>query len=94
MKPLAVMLALGGVPAAVGCAAAKIACDGPYQIVAGSSIATPYCSDSYLAKVARKYGNRVTGREVRNNPATKDRVCGFVGADPSVSGICNPDYQD
>ncbi|MEI9899057.1 MAG: hypothetical protein WDN31_01855 [Hyphomicrobium sp.] len=95
MKPLAVMLALGVVRRRLlALLRRKSPATAPIRSFAGSSIATPYCSDSYLAKVARKYGNRVTGREVRNNPATKDRVCGFVGADPSVSGICNPDYQD
>lgn len=94
MKAFAVLLVLSAVSAMAAPAAAKIVCNGPYQVVAGNEIATPYCSDSHLAQVARKYGGRVTGREVRDNPVTKDRVCGFVGADPSVSGICNPDYQD
>ncbi len=94
MKAFAVVLALGALSASAGSASAKIVCDGPFQIVAGSPVATPYCSDRHLASVARKYGDRVSGRQVRNNPITKDRVCGFVGADPSVSGICNPDYQD
>lgn len=94
MKAIAVLLALGAFSLSAAPASAKITCNGEYQVVGGTEIATPYCSDHHLAKVAPKYGSRVTGREVRNNPITKDRVCGFVGADPSVSGICNPDYQD
>jgi hypothetical protein len=94
MKPVAIMLALGALAAAASPATAKIVCNGEYQVVGGNEIQTPYCADRHLAKVARKYGDRVSGRQVRNNPITKDRVCGFVGADPSVSGICNPDYQD
>ncbi len=94
MKAFVAMLALGTCSMLPSSASAKITCNGEYQVVGGTEIATPYCSDNHLAKVARKYGSRVTGRQVRNNPITKDRVCGFVGADPSVSGICNPDYQD
>lgn len=94
MKASAVLLALAVLAAMATAASAKIVCNGPFQVVAGEEIATPYCSDHHLAQVARKYGGRVTGRELRNNPIAKDRVCGFVGADPSVSGICNPDYQD
>lgn len=94
MKAFAALLALGALSAMADSAAARIVCNGPYQVVAGNEIATPYCSDHHLAQVARKYGGRVTGRELRDNPIAKDRVCGFVGADPSVSAICNPDYQD
>jgi hypothetical protein len=94
MKPFALMLALGVLTAAASPAAAKIVCNGEWQVVGGNEIQTPYCADRHLAKVARKYGDRVTARKVRNNPIAKDKVCGFVGADPSVAGICNPDYQD
>ena len=94
MKPFAAILALGALTAAAGPASAKIVCKGEWQVVGGNEIQTPYCADNYLAKVARKYGDRVSGRRMRNNPIARDRVCGFVGADPSVAGICNPDYQD
>lgn len=71
-------------------AAAKIRCDGAYQIVNGSLIATPYCGDNYLAQVASSYGSRVSARAIRNNPSTKEQVCRLVGHDTRVQDICAP----
>jgi len=68
--------------------AAAIDCKGPYQIVQGQQIATPYCEDNYLARVAREYGVRVSDREIRQNPNKKQEVCMFMGFDPRVSQIC------
>jgi hypothetical protein len=72
------------------CAAnAAIQCEGPYQIIHGDRLATPYCGDNYLAHVAqRDYGSRVSAFEVRNNPNKKQEVCLFVGADIRVKDIC------
>jgi hypothetical protein len=37
---------------------ARIRCNGAFQVVRGAGeIATPYCEDQYLAKVAGKYGS-------------------------------------
>ncbi len=70
-------------------AMAKIGCtrDG-FQIVQGNPIATPYCQDQLLARVARQYGLRVSDAEVRNNPNTKRRICRFVGRDIRVQPTC------
>jgi hypothetical protein len=69
-------------------AEARIACDGPYQIVQGSPLATPYCEDNYLAAVARGYGIRVSDAAVRQNPSVKAEVCRTVGHDNRVRQIC------
>ena len=91
MRNLASMLILGLLPVLATPAAAHIACDGEFQVVEGHEISTPYCSDTVLAKVAREIGEKVTGREVRNNPNIKDEVCRFMGDDPRVRDDCNED---
>lgn len=74
---------------------AKISCKGPYQLVSGvGAIATPYCEDNYLAKIARGYGMKVSNKGVRNNPSTKERVCNFIGHDQRVDDICAPYNKD
>lgn len=67
---------------------ARIACEGPYQIIQGQLHATPYCEDNYLAAVAREYGMRVSNAAIRNNPHEKQRACLFVGDDIRVQDIC------
>jgi hypothetical protein len=74
--------------ATINVASAKINCDGPYQIVDGSPIATPYCEDNYLAYVARSYGIGVSGREIRRSYNTKRHVCQTIGHDTRVANIC------
>jgi len=69
-------------------AAAKIRCEGRYQINPNSRIATPYCADEYLASVARQYGARVTGSQMRRNESLKADTCRLVGRDNRVSDIC------
>ncbi len=67
---------------------AGIKCNGPWQVVAGSEIATPYCGDEYLAQVARSYGIRVSGRTIRRSYSTKSEICQFIGHDYRISDIC------
>lgn len=69
--------------------ASAIECRGEYQIVQGQQLATPYCQDNYLSAIARKYGSRVSAREIRNNPHRKAEVCRFMGHDTRVSHICD-----
>ena len=38
-------------------------------------IATPYCGDGEIARVANSYGRRVSAEEVHNNPLTKVYLC-------------------
>ncbi|MEO1206309.1 MAG: hypothetical protein AAFV45_08250 [Pseudomonadota bacterium] len=70
-------------------AAAKIKCNGAYQVIKGAGeIATPYCGDNYLARVARDFGVRVSAKTIRNNPNKKEEVCRLVGYDIRVQDIC------
>lgn len=78
---------------ALGDQAQAIECRGRYQVVSGNLLSTPYCEDNYLARVARSYGSRVTGRQIRNNPNKKAEICRFMGFDNRVSDICSG-YRD
>lgn len=83
----AAVLVLGADAVEAGPYALK--CKGPLQIIRGQgAIATPFCQDNYLAKIAREAGMKVTGRAVRENPNLKTDVCIFVGYDIRVSDIC------
>jgi len=69
---------------------ARINCSGAYQVVRGQGqIATPYCEDQYLARVARGYGMRVSGAAIRRNPSRKEEVCRLIGHDGRVTSICH-----
>jgi uncharacterized protein YfaQ (DUF2300 family) len=69
-------------------AAARIECRGNFQISKYGPIATPYCQDEEIARVARTYGIRVTGAEVRNNPLKKVYLCQIIGGDNRLKGSC------
>lgn len=77
-------------PLASQSADARIRCDGRYQVQSdGSRIATPYCEDLYLARVAiQSYGVSTSARAIRNSVSEKERVCRFVGHDSRVADIC------
>ena len=79
-------MALVGLSA--GVASAKIGCRDSFQVVSGQLIATPYCEDEYLAKVAREYGMRVSASAVRNSPSVKGQVCHTIGHDPRAQSAC------
>jgi hypothetical protein len=68
--------------------ALAINCNGPWQMVSGQQIATPYCEDNYLGQIARAAGLRVSNLEMRQNPNKKGEVCRFVGHDNRVRDIC------
>ena len=89
----AVATASGIVSATFVPAANAIECRGRYQVVSGNLVATSYCEDNYLARVARKYGARVSNSQIRNNPNTKEEVCRLVRHDNRVSGICSDSYS-
>jgi hypothetical protein len=78
--------------------AVAIDCNGPYQIIQGQEMPTPYCEDNYLGAVARSNGVRVSDEEIRQNPNKKGEVCRFVGYDNRVREICwnylNDDSRD
>jgi len=75
-------------------ASARIACKGRFQVVKGNLIATPYCEDMLLAKVAREFGMRVSFRQLRSSHSTKSSACRFVGHDNRVSDLCQNYRRD
>ena len=71
-------------------AQAGIKCSGEYQVIRGQGqIATPYCEDQYLARVARGYGIRVSASAIRQSPSRKEEVCRVIGHDGRVASICH-----
>jgi hypothetical protein len=69
-------------------AAARIECRGNFQVTKYGLISTPYCEEEQIARVARSYGSKVTGAEVRNNPLTKVYLCQVYGYDTRLKGSC------
>lgn len=67
---------------------ARIKCVDGNQIVSGSPIATPYCQDELVAKVAREHGMKVSAASIRNNPNLKRNVCQLVGRDNRIYIAC------
>ena len=67
---------------------AKIHCEGNFQMSKYGPIATPYCEEEQIAKVARTYGSKVTGSQVRNDPLTKVYLCQLYGHDVRLKGSC------
>jgi hypothetical protein len=51
--------------------AARIQCDSEFQITKFGRIATPYCGEEEIARVANSYGWRVSAAKVHNDPLTK-----------------------
>ena len=69
-------------------AAARIECRGNFQVTKYGLISTPYCEEEEIARVARSYGHKVTGAEVRNDPLTKVYLCQIIGDDIRLKGSC------
>jgi hypothetical protein len=69
-------------------AVARIRCDGAFQITKYGLIATPYCEEEQIAKVANSYGSRVSAAEVHHNPLTKVYLCQTIGDDSRLKGDC------
>lgn len=80
------LVALAAVP--LHSAEAKIKCNGIFQQTKNGPIATPYCSEQEIARVARSYGEKVTDAEVHNNALTKVRLCQRFGNDNRLKGAC------
>ena len=70
-------------------AAARIPCDGEFQVTQYGRIATPYCEEELIAKVANSYGWRVSAAEVHDNPLTKVYLCQTLGYDWRLQGPCS-----
>jgi hypothetical protein len=71
-----------------GPAAARIQCQGNFQISKYGPIATPYCEEEQIALVAQSYGWKVTASEVHNNPLKKVEICQQLGGDIRLKGSC------
>lgn len=70
-------------------AAAKIKCQGIYQITKKNGlISTPYCQELQIARVARSYGWKVTDSQVRNDALKKVYICQALGGDVRLKGAC------
>lgn len=67
---------------------ARIKCVNGFQVVNGSQIATPYCQDALVAKVAREHGIKVSDAAIRANPNLKRNVCQHVGRDNRIYIAC------
>jgi hypothetical protein len=70
-------------------ATARIRCDGDFQITQYGRIATPYCEEEQIAKVANSYGSRVSAAEVHHNPLTKVYLCQTIGYDWRLQAACS-----
>lgn len=79
---------LGAFVLTAGSAQASIRCNGAFQVVNGSEIATPYCQDENLARLARNRGMDVTGHEIRNDLGRKLSVCRMIGKQTSARSAC------
>ena len=70
-------------------AVAKIECQGNFQVTEKYGlIATPYCEEENIARVARSYGIKVTGAEVRKDALKKVYLCQTIGDDSRLKGAC------
>jgi hypothetical protein len=86
----AAILGAGMLTLAHGGAEAAIACDGNFQIVQGNPVATLYCREWNLARVARKFGWHVSVDEIRYSETRKAQLCRAVGFDLEVQEVCAP----
>ena len=69
-------------------AAARMLCDGEFQITKYGPIATPYCGDQVIARVANEYGWRDSAAGVGSNPLAKVYICQTLGRDWRLQGPC------
>lgn len=86
----ALFVALSFVPlAAATPALAEIKCDGDgNQLIQGNWMATPYCQDKLLARIANARGFKTTFAAIRNNPNHKKELCRFLYTDIRVQMTC------
>ena len=68
--------------------AARIQCQGNFQITKYGPIATPYCEDEQIAIVAQSYGLHISASEIHNNPLKKiighGAIDGGIGIPTSI----------
>lgn len=76
-----------------------IECDRQFQVINGSRISTPYCSDKLLGQVARERGFQVSDESIRQSANVKSDICRSLGQDNRLRTICtnyfpNPGSND
>src|SRR5262249_68799 len=69
-------------------AAARILCQGEFQVTKYGLIATPYCADEDIARVANSYGWHREAATVRINPLSKVYICQTLGWDWRLQSPC------
>ena len=73
-------------------AAAHIQCQGEFQVTQYGLIATPYCGDEVIARVAHSYGWHREAATVGTNPLSKVYICqtlaGIIDSNRPVAGTC------
>jgi hypothetical protein len=69
-------------------AAARILCQGEFQVMQYGLIATPYCADEVIARVANSYGWHREAATVRTNPLSKVYICQTLGWDWRLQSPC------
>src|SRR5581483_10392741 len=69
-------------------AEARIQCQGNFQVGPYGLIATPYCEEEQIARVAQAYGWKVTATEIHRDPLKKVYVCQVLGYDNRLKGSC------
>ena len=69
-------------------AAARILCQGEFQVTKYGLIATPYCGDEEIARVANSYGWHREAATVRTNPLSKVYICQTLGYDWRLQSPC------
>jgi hypothetical protein len=69
-------------------ASAAIKCQDGSQLIQGNWMATPYCQDALLAKVATQRGFKTSFAAIRNNPNHKKELCRFPFSDIRVQMTC------
>jgi len=69
-------------------AAARILCQGEFQVTQYGLIATPYCGDQEIARVAHSYGWNREAATVGTNPLSKVYICQTLGWDWRLQSPC------
>jgi len=67
---------------------ARIQCQGNFQVSPYGLIATPYCEEEQIARVAQSRGFNVSAAEVHNNALKKVYLCQVIGFDNRLKGSC------
>lgn len=88
-KPIALAGAIAALALTSVSTEAKIICRNGYQVVHGKELATPYCTDAYIAQVAREHGFKASAERVRNNPSFRNELCRWVGSDVRIREDCD-----